>query len=249
MSGVEERYLRQVISANFSVEKQSILGRSRILVVGLGGVGTAAALYLALAGVTDIGLCDQGQVEESNLHRQILYAAQDIGLRKVDVALASLMHLQPGLRPSTYWMDVEKDLQELSDPYDLVLDCLDNSPARLAVARYVFAQQLPVVSAGARDWGGFVACYQPPQTACWGCLYDLPGRRETYPHVGVLGPAAGAAGVWAAARTIRMLTDQEILKAAEYNTFDLRTDTMSHLTFNPRPDCPVCGRQNPAEAD
>jgi sulfur carrier protein ThiS adenylyltransferase len=249
MSGWEERYQRQIIAEGFDLEKQTRLSHKRVLVVGLGGVGTAASLYLALAGITTLGLCDQGLVEESNLNRQILYGPQDVGLRKVDVALEALMNFQPALRPMTYLMDVQKDLIGLADPYDLILDCLDNSPARLAVARYADSRSVPVVSAGARDWSGFVATYQLPQTACWGCLYDLPNRREMRPHVGVLGPAAGVAGVWAAARAIRLCTEPEALKKAEYMAFDLRGDAVTRLTFEPRSDCPVCAGKKQSNID
>jgi molybdopterin-synthase adenylyltransferase len=241
MNEWEERYHRQIIAAEFDVEKQQILQESRILVVGLGGVGTAAALYLALAGVCNLGLCDHGLVEESNLHRQILYSPSDLGLRKVDAAAEVLIRQQPDLRPVTYLMDAKEGLPSLQDSYDLVLDCLDNSPARLAVARYARQHSLPSVSSGARDWSGFVAAFQPPRTACLGCLYGMPGRQEPYAGSGIMGPVAGAAGTWAAARAIQLLTQPQSLATAEYIAMDLWSGQLERLTLARRTDCPVCG--------
>ena len=241
MNEWEERYQRQIMAAEFSVEKQHILQNSRILVVGLGGVGSAAALYLALAGVCNLGLCDHGLVEESNLHRQILYSPSDLGLRKVDAAAEALIRQQPDLRPVTYLMDAEQDLVGLQDSYDLVLDCLDNSPARLAVARFAHQHRLPAVSAGARDWSGFVAAFHPPRTACLGCLYGMAGRQEPYAGAGIMGPVAGAAGTWAAARAIQLLTQPQDLAAAEYIAMDLWSGQVERLPLARRMDCPVCG--------
>ena len=242
MSGWEEWYQRQIQADQFSAEKQQALADSRVLVVGLGGVGSAAALYLALAGVYHLGLCDQGLVEESNLHRQILYTPGDVGLRKVDAAVKVLTRHQPALRPVIYWMDAEEHLGEFSDTYDLVVDCLDNSPARLAVARYATRHSLPVISGGARDWGGFVAAFQGPRTACLGCLYSMPDRQTPYPTAGVMGPVAGVIGTWAAGRVLRVIAEPESLERAEYIRLDLMEGEISRFILDKRTDCPVCSR-------
>ena len=240
MMGWEEQLLRQIQAEHFSIEKQQRLTDIRALVIGLGGVGSAAALYLALAGVQNIGLCDHGLVEESNLHRQILYGADELGLRKVDIAAEQLLRRNPLLRPVSYLMDVEQGLLDFQDPYDLVLDCLDNSPARLAVAAYAHRQRIPVISAGAQDWGGFIALFHSVDTACFSCLYGISAREAPYDPPGIVGPAAGTIGTWQAARAIRLIIDQVIPAPAEYTTIDLWSQQLHTLKILKRPDCPVC---------
>ncbi len=237
----DQRYLRQIQARHVGMDHQQRLSEKKILVVGLGGVGSAAALYLSRSGIGVLGLCDHGCVEAGNLHRQILYTTHEMGQRKVDAARVFLAQNGDPIQISGYHLDAAKDLERIGDSYDLILDCLDNRAARLAVAAYAHAHGIPEISAGARDWGGYVAVFDSQVTACLGCL--MSAMPDTVDSPGIVGAAAGVIGSWQAALALKYLIRDPWPNPAEYITIQVHDSQVMRLSVEKRTDCPVCSLQ------
>jgi len=202
------RYARQIVLPEVGVNGQQLLQDSSVLIVGIGGLGSVASLYLAGAGIGRLLLTDRDRIELSNLQRQILYRQGDIGRQKTEASAEHLKSLNP-----------EVDIQVLSGPLDetgllsatrgvdLVLDCSDNFSTRFAVNRVCVNARKPLVSAAAIRFEGQLAVFDCMSGGpCYGCLYPESGEaQETCEESGVLGPVVGAVGAMQALLAIRHL--------------------------------------------
>ena len=198
-----ERYARQL--GLIGVEGQERLAESTVLVAGVGGVGSAAALYLAAAGVGRLILVDRDAVEESNLNRQVLYEEGDVGRSKVRVAAERLRRLNPDIRVEPYELDVRSEaIEALVEEADVVLDCLDNWESRLRLDECAWRHAKPLVHGGVDGWSGVVTVVLPGSTPCLRCIAaGLGGGRRR--SVSVVGVAAGLVGVLVAAEALKLL--------------------------------------------
>lgn len=237
----KERFKRQLDIPQFGVEIQKKLKESRVAVLGLGGVGGTAALYLAAAGAGNLLLADRDVVEISNLNRQILYTEADLGLSKVEVAAERLKALNNNIHIEAIRNDIdESSLLPLLGGCDFVLDCLDTNYIRLAVNRACVKLGLPASHAFAQDFSGELITILPGESACLACVLD-----ESFPEpedVPVLGVATGMVGVGMAAAAVRYLTGLGDVAAGYRLIYDLAFPQTIKIPLPRHPSCPVCGR-------
>lgn len=238
------RYSRQVILREVGVNGQQILRDSSVLVIGLGGLGSPAALYLAGAGIGQLVVSDFDVVARSNLQRQVLYREADVGLPKLDAACAQLRALNG-----------DCTVQELRGPADdaallravrsadVVLDCSDNFPTRFALNRACVDARTPLVSGAAIRFEGQLAVFDLARGGpCYQCLYPDAGEaQETCEEAGILGPVVGAVGARQALAAIKLLLGIGV-DAGHLWVWDALTDESRRLRIARDPACPVCAR-------
>jgi adenylyltransferase/sulfurtransferase len=168
-----ERYSRQIELQGWGTEGQERLLESSVFVAGAGGLGCAAATYLAVAGVGEIVVCDGDVVERSNLNRQFLYARDDLTRPKAPIAAAQLRRLNPDVKVTPVIAEIDRSsAQELIEGADLVLDCLDNPETRIALNRAAIARGIPMVYAAVAEYTGYLSFLNPPATPCLECFVD-----------------------------------------------------------------------------
>lgn len=217
---------------------------ARALVVGVGGLGSPAAMALADAGVGTIGLVDPDRVEPSNLHRQPLYTEADIGRPKVDAAAARLRGGHPRLRVETAAVRFGAGPRSLVAGFDVVLDGTDSIGAKFDVNDAAIAARVPLVHAGAIGWQAQLLTILPGLSACYRCLFEEPPPPDEVPscqEAGVLGPAVVLAGSVQAAEAIRLLTGAAPSFADRLLAIDTRTGSWRRIAVTRRLDCPACG--------
>ncbi len=242
------RYSRQIMLPSIGIEGQEKLRSSRVLIVGLGGLGSPVALYLAAAGVGHLLLADFDRVDLTNLQRQIIHTTPRIGQFKVDSARDSLTELNPQVQVDTLTARLDDEaLAEIIQNVDLVIEGSDNFTTRFAVNRACHARGVPLVSGAAIRMEGQVSVFTgQPGAPCYQCLYPDEGAMdETCSANGVLAPLVGIIGCIQATEAIKLLTgsgrclDGRVLLLdalqMEWRTLKLRQD----------PACPVCGQPRP----
>ena len=230
------RYGRQVILREVGVNGQQLLRDSTVLIVGLGGLGSAAALYLAGAGIGRLILADRDRVDLSNLQRQVLYRSADVGALKTQAAAAQLAALNPEVQIET--CDAETWPQALPRA-DLVLDCTDNFPTRFAINAACVALRKPLVSGAAIRLEGQVALFAPGR-GCYACVYPPQGEaQETCEEAGILGPVVGVIGALQAQLALKHLLGIGD-DAGQLHLWDAKTMAWRSLRIARDEHCPVC---------
>jgi len=239
-----ERYGRHLLLPGFGEHGQRRLLGARVLVVGLGGLGSPVAMYLAAAGVGELLLADFDAVDLSNLQRQILHTTTRLGLTKVSSAAETLGALNPevALVPVKGALDAAR-LRELAQGVDLICDCSDNFATRDAVNAACVAAGIPLVSGAAIRTEGQIACFSSrPGEPCYRCLYpDLGDSAETCTHEGVLAPLVGIIGSMQAAEAIKILAGLGQPLFGRLMLLDALTMEWRSLAIPADPACPVCG--------
>lgn len=238
------RYNRQILLHDFDVAGQERLQQSRVLVVGLGGLGCPAALYLAAAGVGELLLADGDEVELSNLQRQIAHTGDDIGRNKASSAAAAIAALNPEVTLHVIPQALTPaNLPGFMARVDLVVDATDNYPVRFALNRACIAAQVPLVSAAAVRSEGQVAVFDPLHGGgCYACLY-AEGSADTAlscSDSGVLAPVVGVVGSLLAMEALKVLSGYGDTLLGKLLMLDLRTMDIRQLLLPPRKDCPDC---------
>lgn len=242
-----DRYSRQVILREVGVHGQQLLRDSAAFVVGAGGLGSVAALYLVGAGIGRLLIADRDRVEPSNLHRQLLYAESDLGRPKAEAAAARLAAQNREVRVESLQGRLTPEaLSRAVQAADVVLDCSDNFPTRFTVNRACVAQRKPLVSGAAIRLEGQIAVFDPRRadSPCYACLYPEEGAaQETCEEGGVLGPVVGAVGslqVLAALKLLLGLGD-DVGRLHQWDALSMRWKT---VTVARDPRCPVCGARH-----
>ena len=239
-----ERYSRQLMLADFSIDAQERLAAATVLVVGVGGLGCPLALYLAGAGVGRLILADGDTVERSNLARQLLYGEDDIGRPKAQVAAERLGERFPDVTVQAHVAHLaEPALADLLAGVDLVADGSDNYPIRFALNRACIAAGLPLVSAAAVRGEGQLASFSVHRgTPCYRCVYPdtSPATALSCRDSGVLGPVVGTLGTLQALEVIKVLSGwgEPLLGRLLY--LDLAAPAQRIVTLTRRSDCPDC---------
>lgn len=237
------RYARQVVLREVGVNGQQLLRDSSALIVGIGGLGSPAALYLAGAGLGKLVLTDFDRIAISNLHRQVLYRESDIGRAKLDAASAQLRELNADcaieLLPGP--LD-DAGLRDALRVVDVVLDCSDNFATRFAVNRACVAAHKPLVSGAAIRFEGQLAVFDTARGgACYACLYPAAGEAaETCEEAGILGPVVGVVGARQALAALKLLLGLG-KDAGTLWIWDALTEDARRLSIPRDPRCPVCG--------
>ncbi len=237
------RYSRQVMLEDIGLEGQNKLQQARVLIVGLGGLGSPASLYLAGAGIGKLILVDDDELHVSNLQRQILYRTQDIPNAKSEIAKQSLLALNPEIKITSYKQRIDSDsLSKLVKEADLVLDCTDNMLTRQAINRACVAQQTPLISGSAVGFSGQLMVFEPPFThGCYHCLYpDQTEPQRNCRTAGILGPVVGVIGTLQALEAIKLLSGLPCTLSGKLRLFDGRKQNWSTLRLTPSKTCPVC---------
>jgi len=233
-----ERYQRQLLVDGWDQEK---LKNSRVLVVGVGGLGGISATYLAAAGVGHLRLCDSDTVELSNLNRQILFTRKDVGKPKVALAASRLTAQNPEIAVESISDKLsEANALELTSGCDLIVDGLDNHSDRLRLNRASVDFQIPYIYGAINEWLGQLSFFNPPKTACLACL--MPGELPNQKPTPVFGALPGVIGSLQATLALRYLMTGEDPLANTLLIF--RADAMAFetVTFEKKPACEVCGK-------
>lgn len=238
------RYNRQIILRGFDFDGQEKLKAARVLIVGLGGLGCAAAPYLVAAGVGHLTLVDFDTVSLSNLQRQILHRDARIGMAKVESARLELSAINPHAQIETVDAQLDDDQMaaQIAD-CDLVLDCTDNVATRNLLNRLCHAQRKPLVSGAAIRMEGqlSVFTYQPGEP-CYRCLSRLFGDNAlTCVEAGVMAPLVGTIGTLQAMEAIKLLTQYGQPLTGKLLMFDAMTMQFREMKLPKDPQCDVCG--------
>ena len=220
---------------------QQKLARARILIVGAGGVGGPAALYLAAAGVRTIGLIDADTVAVSNLQRQILFSTADVDRPKVEAGAERLTALNPYVRVETHPQALTVgNAADIIAGHDVVLDGTDDFHTRFAVNAACVAAGVPLVSGALGRWNGQVGVFAG--RPCYQCLVpESPPDAETCARVGVVGALAGVIGAMAALETIKLITGAGEPLTGRLLLYDGLAATARTVRVAADPGCPVCG--------
>ena len=243
------RYSRQIMLPEVDVAGQEKLLQATVLIVGLGGLGSPAALYLAAAGVGRLILCDHDEVELSNLQRQIVHNQNTLGLPKVESAARGLTAINPDVSLSLLPERLEGDaLGEAVRQADVVLDATDNFSTRFALNRACLAARVPLVSGAAIRWEGQVAVFDPsdPDSPCYRCLYEEgEDGALTCSENGVIAPLVGIIGACQAMETVKLITGVGETLAGQVLYLDGKRMQWRHLKLPKMAGCPDCAPQPP----
>jgi adenylyltransferase/sulfurtransferase len=239
------RYSRQIMLPEFDIAGQERLLAAKVLIVGLGGLGSPVAMYLAAAGVGELWLADHDDVDISNLQRQIVHRENSIGEHKVTSA-ATALH---SLNPYTHIHCINKKLQGevLADAVtqvDLVVDCSDNFTARFALNAACWKNKKPLVSGAAIRAEGQLMVIDPrvKNSPCYRCLYDdaVQDEQLSCAQNGVLAPIVGVIGSLQALETVKLLANYGVPAVGKLLIFDGKTQEWRTLKLKRDVNCPVC---------
>jgi adenylyltransferase/sulfurtransferase len=243
------RFSRQIVLPEVGAEGQARLARSRVLIVGLGGLGSPAALYLASAGVGQLVLNDFDSVDATNLQRQILYGESDVGRAKTEAAADAIARIDRGVT----CMLIPERLQDrrLVDTVgncDVVLDGSDNFATRFAVNEACVATHTPLVSGAALRFEGQLAVFRPDLGGgpCYRCLYgESDEALEDCRNNGVIAPLVGVIGSLMAVEALKVLLGLGADSPGKVLLYDARTLRWRELALRRDPSCPACGTKTP----
>ncbi|MCX6833235.1 MAG: HesA/MoeB/ThiF family protein [candidate division Zixibacteria bacterium] len=236
-----ERYQRQLLVDGWDQER---LKSARVLVVGVGGLGGISATYLAAAWVGHLRICDSDRVELSNLNRQILFTAEDIGKPKAALVAKRISAQNPEIEIEAISNKLtEANVSGLASGCDLIIDGLDNHSDRLKLNKASFDLNIPFVYGAINEWLGQLSLFNPPQTACLACL--MPEELQNPEVTPVFGALPGVIGSLQATLALRYLMTGENPVSNALLIFRGDTMTFETVTFERRPGCEVCGKTVP----
>jgi len=238
------RYNRQIVLPNFDLDKQEILLNAKMLIVGVGGLGCAAAQYLVAAGVGEITLIDDDKVEKTNLQRQILHGEADVGINKCLSAKASLEQLNSDIKIQVIQKRLAlDDYLKLLESFDLVLDCTDNLASRNILNQACYQVKIPLVSGAAiRMEGQLMSIVPQENTACYACISANFGEQNlSCVESGIMSPVVGIIGAMQALEAIKIVCDYGQSSVNKLMMFDGMTATWQTFTVPKKINCSVCG--------
>ena len=238
------RYSRHLLLDGFGLEGQQRLLDARVLIVGMGGLGSPIALYLAAAGVGTLGLVDGDTVSLTNLQRQIIHGTPDVGRSKVDSAAESIIRVNPEVKVEKHELFLNEDnALDIIRDYDFVVEGSDNFSAKYLVNDACVMLGKPFCIGGINRYAGQVMTHRPG-TVCYRCLFPEPPAREdveTCAMVGVLGTIAGMLGTIQATEVVKCIVGVGEPLYNQLLTFDALSMQWNKLSFQNNEDCPLCG--------
>ena len=245
-----ERYSRHLLIPEIGLEGQMKLLDSKVLLLGAGGLGSPAALYLAAAGVGTLGIVDNDVVDLSNLQRQVAHSNDRIGAPKVDSAEIAIKEINPDVKVEKYPVRLGADnVMEIIDGYDVIVDGLDNFPTRYLLNDASVRTQIPVVSASILGFDGQLSVFKPYEGPCYRCLYPTPPPAELAPSCGangVLGVLPGVMGLLQSVEVIKLVTGAGEPLIGRLLLYEALGAHFTELKVRRDDDCPVCSR-DPSE--
>ena len=241
-----ERYSRHIILKEIGVKGQKKLMAGKVLIIGAGGLGAPAAMYLAAAGVGTIGIADADEVDLSNLQRQIIHATADVGKAKVKSAKETMEALNPDVTVNTYRTFVDSsNITDLIKDYDFIIDGTDNFPAKFLINDACVMAGKPFSHAGIIRFKGQLMTYVPGQGPCYRCVFKEPPPKDAVPtckQAGVVGAMGGVIGSLQAMEAVKYLTGAGELLTGHLLTFDaLKMEWHKIKLPGNTHSCAVCG--------
>lgn len=246
-----DRYARHIMLREIGGPGQKALKQARVLVIGAGGLGSPALLYLAASGVGRIGVIDDDVVDASNLQRQVIHTDSRIGQPKVQSAQLAMKSLNPFVEIRPYQRRLTEEIAEdLIAEYDVILDGTDNFETRYLANRVAHALGKPLISGALSQWEGQVSVFDTAHGApCYQCIFPqapAPGLAPTCAEAGVLGPLPGVVGSIMAAEAVKLITGAGTPLRGEMLIYDALYGETRKIGLSPRADCPICGADKTA---
>ncbi|WP_305407325.1 HesA/MoeB/ThiF family protein [Photobacterium leiognathi] len=247
------RYNRQIMLEDMGEQGQLALNNAKVLIVGAGGLGSAAAMYLAAAGVGLLVIADDDEVESSNLQRQVIYRETDVSLNKAQAACDQLLALNPLVRTRAVkaklaGFQLVMEVQQA----DIVLDCSDNWATRYAVNQACYQHQTPLIAGASIGWQGQVLAFDFRQTSpCYQCVFPLSAEASPQDQncrsSGVMGPVVGTIGTLQALNAIKAIAGVGEVGFGLLQQFNGLTGKWQQVSIDAAPCCPVCRQQEQRE--
>ena len=243
------RYSRQTVLPEVGTEGQLKLLNSKVLLIGAGGLGSPAALYLAAAGIGTLGIVDDDLVDESNLQRQVIHNTQRVGQPKTESAKKSIEALNPDVEVVEHRERLDSsNIIELISDYDILVDGVDNFPTRYLLNDASVRLRKPVISASILAFDGQISTFVPFEGPCYRCLYPTPPPPELAPScgaAGVLGVMAGVMGLLQANEVIKLAAGIGEPLIGRLLLYDSLGTRFTELKVRRDPECPICGPNAP----
>lgn len=240
-----ERYSRHIILQEVGVEGQEKIAAARVLIVGAGGLGSPAALYLAAAGIGTIGIVDGDVVDLSNLQRQIAHHTKDVGREKVLSAEEKMVAINPGVTVQTHQTLLKADnIREVIREYNFVIDGTDNFPTKFLVNDACVMENIPFSHGGILRFDGQTTTVVPGKSACYRCTFRQPPPPDAVPtcsQAGVLGAIAGMLGTIQAAEALKYFIGIGDLLTDTLLSFNALNMTFRRVPLRRQDNCPLCG--------
>ena len=241
------RYSRHILLPEVGGKGQKKLAQARVLVVGVGGLGSPAILYLAAAGIGTIGIIDDDTVDLSNLQRQVIHHTEDLGRLKVLSAQDKVKALNPDVTvvPIEKRLDANNAIDILKD-YDIVIDGADNFPTKFLINDACFFARRPLVHGAILRFEGRAFTILPGKTACYRCVFKAPPPAGIVPscqEAGVIGVLAGVIGTIQATEVLKLVIGIGTPLTNRLLDYDAKTSRFRQINVSKRPDCPLCGEQ------
>jgi len=238
----KERYHRQMIFEGWGEEAQEKLKRSKVFIAGAGGLGSPVSIYVAVAGVNHIRICDCGEPELSNLNRQILHDDSSIGVNKAVSAKDTLERLNPDIEVTAITDKIiEKNAGEIIGDVDLIIDCLDNFDTRHYINSYAVKKRIPMIHAGVYGMRGQMTMIKTPETPCLWCINPGSPPPVVFP---IVGATAGVIGSIQALEALKYLSGVGTNLLGTLLVWDGCKMEFMTLSQHKNQDCPVCGQIN-----
>lgn len=244
-----ERYSRHILLEEVGEEGQQKLLNSNVLIIGAGGLGSSAAMYLAAAGVGNIGIVDADEVDLSNLQRQVIHTTNDLGKEKVKSAKETMVAINPDVKVTTYHMFADaSNICELIREYDFIVDATDNFSSKFLINDACVLEKKPFSHAGIRQFQGQLMTYVPDEGPCYRCVFKNPPPKDevlSAKQVGIIGAMAGTIGTLQAMEAIKYLIGKGDLLVGYLLTYDALTMDFRKIKLpSDTKNCAVCG-ENP----
>lgn len=240
-----QRYSRHIILSEVGVKGQKKLLNAKVLIIGAGGLGAPAAIYLAAAGVGTIGIADADQVDLSNLQRQVIHATPDVGKAKVESAKETMNEINPDVAVNTYRVFVSADnIMELIADYDFIIDGTDNFPAKFLINDACVLAKKPFSHAGIIRFQGQLMTYVPGDEPCYRCVFEAPPPPDAVPtckQAGVIGAMGGVIGSLQAMEAIKYIVGKGDLLTGRLLTYDALKMEFRKIKLPKNHTCAVCG--------
>jgi molybdopterin/thiamine biosynthesis adenylyltransferase/rhodanese-related sulfurtransferase len=248
-----QRYSRHFLLPQVGDKGQRKLLRSKVLLIGAGGLGSPTAFYLAAAGVGTLGVVDDDEVDLSNLQRQVIHTTDRIGVPKVDSAEETITAINPDVKVVKYPVRLDaSNIMEIIEGYDVVVDGLDNFPTRYLLNDASVRLRIPVVSAAILGFEGQLSVFAPYEGPCYRCLFREPPPAELAPSCGangVLGVLPGVMGLLQATEAIKLIIGRGDPLIGRLLLYDALGATFTVVKVNRDPECPICSRDPDSISD
>jgi molybdopterin/thiamine biosynthesis adenylyltransferase/rhodanese-related sulfurtransferase len=248
-----ERYSRHLLLPEVGIDGQLKLLDAKVLLLGAGGLGSPAALYLAAAGVGTIGIVDNDEVDLSNLQRQVIHSTDRIGVSKVDSAEQTINALNPDVKVVKHDLRLgPENIMDVLPGYDIVVDGLDNFPTRYLLNDASVRLKIPVVSAAILGFEGQLSVFKPYDGPCYRCLFPVPPPAELAPSCGangVLGVLPGTMGLLQATEVIKLILGEGEPLIGRLLMYDALGARITEVKVRRDPDCPICSREPESISD